>query len=98
MGLLRLLFEKYRVAAYFSGHRHALELEPAKPGQPVTYFLSGAGSLSETPNCAGKAGWSKGNVLGFLHATLKEDVMIYQFVDSNSSKVIYKGKVFPRPL
>ncbi|CAG8777736.1 13247_t:CDS:2, partial [Funneliformis caledonium] len=30
MGRLRPLFEKYRVAAYFSGHEHVLELETSK--------------------------------------------------------------------
>ncbi|RIA86776.1 Metallo-dependent phosphatase-like protein [Glomus cerebriforme] len=98
MGRLRPLFEKYRVAAYFSGHAHTLEIEFAKFGQPVTYFLSGAGSRTDE-RCLEEDWGAPENVLGFLHSTINDTQMTYEFVDSTTlePKIIYKGSVFPRP-
>ena len=94
---LRPLFEKYRVAAYFSGHAHTLEIELAKPGQPVTYFLSGAGSRMEE-RCLEQDWGVPDGVLGFIHSTLNDTVMSYEYIDSTTlePKVVYKGSVSPR--
>ncbi|GBB99549.1 hypothetical protein RclHR1_03560004 [Rhizophagus clarus] len=94
---LRPLFEKHRVAAYFSGHAHTLQIELAKLGQPVTYFLSGAGSRMED-RCPGQDWGVPDKVLGFLHSTINDTVMTYEYIDSTSlePKVVYKGVVYPR--
>ena len=99
MRRLRPLFEKYRVAAYFSGHAHTLELETAKPGQPVTYFLSGAGSKTDE-RCYGEDWGTINGALGFLHSIINENEMYYEFVDSTTlePKIVYRGSVFPRPI
>ncbi|CAB4390727.1 unnamed protein product [Rhizophagus irregularis] len=99
MGSLRPLFEKYRVTAYFSGHTHSLAVESAKDGQPVTYFLTGAGSKTDPP-CEGNDWGAPDGTLGFLHTTLTEDKFTYEFVDAttaNDPKVIYTGSLTPRP-
>ncbi|CAI2172068.1 5645_t:CDS:2 [Funneliformis geosporum] len=99
MKRLRLLFEKYRVAAYFAGHNHVLELETTKSNQPVTYFTSGAGSRTDV-GCEGKDWGMPEGTLGFLHSILKDDEMLYEFIDTTTSdfKVVNKGKVLPRAM
>jgi tartrate-resistant acid phosphatase type 5 len=94
---LRPLFEKYRVAAYFSGHAHTLQIELAKFGQPVTYFLSGAGSRMEE-RCPGQDWGVPDNVLGFLHSTINDTVMTFEYIDSTTlePKVVYKGNIYLR--
>ncbi|CAG8525385.1 13014_t:CDS:2 [Funneliformis mosseae] len=97
MKKLRSLFEKYRVAAYFAGHNHVLELETTKFNQPVTYFISGAGSRTDV-GCEGKDWGMPEGTLGFLHSVLRDDEMLYEFIDTTTQdfKVVYQGTVLPR--
>ncbi|CAG8671840.1 11483_t:CDS:1, partial [Funneliformis caledonium] len=72
-------------------------LETSKVGQPVTYFISGAGSKTHG-GCEG-FDWGKPvGALGFLHTIINEDEMYYEFVDSSTfePKVVYQGKVLPK--
>ncbi|CAI2181660.1 8567_t:CDS:2 [Funneliformis geosporum] len=96
MGRLRPLFEKYRVAAYFSGHEHVLELETSKIGQSVTYFISGACSKAHG-KCEGFDWGMPVGALGFLHTIISKDEMYYEFVESSTlePKMVYQGKVLP---
>ncbi|CAG8439870.1 uncharacterized protein OCT59_013546 [Rhizophagus irregularis] len=99
MGRLRLLFEKYRVDAYFAGHEHNLAIETAKDGQPVTYFLSGAGSKTFV-GCNESDWGTPVGTLGFLHTILTEDKFTYEFIDSTTAldpKIVYTGSLTPRP-
>ena len=98
MGRLRPLFEKYRVAAYFSGHEHMLAIETSKPNQPVTYFISGAGSKTNL-GCDGRDWGTPDGTLGFLHASINDEEMRFEFVDATTinPKVVYQGSITPRP-
>ncbi|RHZ74054.1 hypothetical protein Glove_227g151 [Diversispora epigaea] len=100
MSNLPLLFERYRVTAYFAGHTHVLEYQsPKKKNFPVAYFTSGAGSKTSKKGCKGDWIAPKGT-LGFLHVNIKNKKLNFEFVDAttDNTNIIYADNVNAIPL
>ena len=94
MSRLPILFERYKVSGYFAGHAHVLEYQYPKPKSSVAYFTSGAGSRTSV-GCNGRDwGMSEGN-FGFLHATIIDKEMTFEFINATTikDKIVYRGKL-----
>ncbi|CAG8646558.1 8664_t:CDS:2, partial [Ambispora leptoticha] len=101
MNRLPPLFENYRVAAYFSGHNHALAYQQPTKSSSVEYFLVGSGSKVDDI-CDGRT-WGVFKT-GFVHITLStyNDTADFQYVDASDPNksggvVAYSGTIKPRP-
>ena len=71
--LLRPIFEKYQVDAYFSGHEHNLQY--IKPSGYTNYFVSGAGSETTPVIIHPDGGVFAKSENGFMNISLTTDKM-----------------------
>jgi tartrate-resistant acid phosphatase type 5 len=81
--LLRPIFEKYHVDAYFAGHEHNLQY--IKPDGYTNYFVSGAGSETTPVILHPEGGKFAKSINGFMDVTIMTDQM-------EVSVISYKGE------
>jgi 3',5'-cyclic AMP phosphodiesterase CpdA len=76
--LLRPIFEKFKVDAYFSGHEHNLQY--IKPVGYTNYFVSGAGSETTPVIVHPDGGVFARSENGFMNISLTSDQMQVQVI------------------
>ncbi|KAJ8323626.1 hypothetical protein QVD99_007206 [Batrachochytrium dendrobatidis] len=79
---LQALLDKYQPTAYLYGHHHTLQ---ATSRGKTQYIQSGAGSVMED-SCPDHDGWALGQTNGFVHASVTEASIVFNFWD-------YTGKI-----
>jgi 3',5'-cyclic AMP phosphodiesterase CpdA len=88
--LLRPIFEKYHVNAYFSGHEHNLQY--IKPDGFTHYFVSGAGSETTPVIVHPEGGQFAKSVNGFMNIAIMEKQMEVNII-SYTGENLYSVKI-----
>jgi len=87
---LKPLMDKYKVQAYFAGHKHILEyLKPE--GSNVDYFISGAAGAKLNEKYNTNTPWTKftESVHGFVVVSVNDDSMKVSYIN-DKDKIIYQ--------
>lgn len=86
------LFEKYRVAAYFGGHTHALAFHKSNG---ISYFLTGGGGQAAGLCGGGVKDWGA-NAMGFVRGTVSDHTFVAEFWDNNGANLFTTPVQNPR--